>query len=102
MRALPLLVPAGCTLSSDGLADQLARAARLGGAVTREKGGIGVAFGPELDQPLLEEFVRTERGCCSFLDVRFDETVRVLRITSSEPRGREVVEALAGAFGVSG
>jgi hypothetical protein len=100
MKSLPLIAPAGCTLSSDGLAEQLGRAARLAAAaaaVSRSRAGLRVAFAPEVDGALVDELIVTEQACCSFLDLEYQD--RVLRIESGDPRGPEVIDRLAAYFG---
>jgi len=102
MRELPLLVPDGCTLSSDGLADQAGRAARLLPSVARlARTGdeLRVSFGPDVDRSLVEEVVATERQCCSFLEIEFDGVARLLRIAAHDAQGREIVGRMAEFFG---
>ena len=102
MRSLPLIVPDGCTLSADGLADQAGRAARLLPSVAqvlRSGDELRVAFGPGVDRALVDEVVATEQGCCSFLDVEYDGAERMLRVGAHDARGREVVGQLAEFFG---
>jgi hypothetical protein len=100
VRSLPLIAPDGCTLSAEGLAEQLGRAARLAPAVVdvaRSETGIRVAFASGVDDALVGELIATEQTCCSFLDLRYGE--RVLKIESSDPRGPEVINRLAAYFG---
>ena len=100
MTSLPLIAPKGCTLSVEGLAEQLGRAARLSPAVvdvTRSEAGLRVVFASGVDDALVGELIATEQTCCSFLDLRYGE--RVLRIESSDPRGAEVMDRLAAYFG---
>ena len=102
MKALPLIAPAGCTLSSDELADQAARAARLLPSVAkleRSADELRVSFGLDVDRALVDELVGTEQRCCSFLDLDYDGAARLLRIEANDAQGREVVGRLAELFG---
>ena len=102
MKSLPLIVPDGCTLSPAGLADQAGRAARLlpsVATVTRSEDELRVSFGPGVDRELVDELVATERGCCSFLEVDYDDSARLLRIGANDAQGREVVGRMAEFFG---
>ena len=99
MRSLPLVAPDGCTLSSQALSEQLGRAARLAPAVVdvaRSPTRLRVAFAPGVDDALVDELISTERTCCSFLDLDYQD--RVLQIESSDPRGPEVMDRLAAYF----
>jgi hypothetical protein len=90
------VVPAGCTLSADGVVAQRSRAAILQSSVEtveRSAAGFRVVFGASVDRDLVAELVETERGCCSFLDIAWDG--RVLAVESSD---RAAVAALAGFF----
>ena len=100
MRALPLIVPDGCALSSEALAEQFGRASRLAPAVaevSRTAGRLEVSFGAGVDDALVRELIATEQTCCSFLALEYSE--RVLRIESDDPRGAEVMDRLAAYFG---
>jgi hypothetical protein len=100
MKSLPLIAPAGCTLSPDALAEQVGRASRLAPAVadvSRSATGLRVAFGAGVDDALIEELIATEQTCCSFLELGYEG--RVLQIESSDPRGPEVMDRLAAYFG---
>ena len=102
MKSLPLIVPAGCTLSADELRDQAARAARLRPSVARRdrsEDAVSVAFAAGVDRALVDELVATEQGCCTFLEVDYDESGRLLRIGAADEQGREVVLRLAEFFG---
>ena len=48
---------------------------------------------------LVEELVATEQGCCSFLEVDYDDSARLLRIGASDAQGREIVGRMAEFFG---
>jgi hypothetical protein len=102
MKSLPLIVPDGCTLSLDGLAQQQGRAARLLPAVatlTRSEDELRVSFGPDVDRALVDELVATEQGCCSFLEIDYDDLTRLLRIGANDAQGREIVGQMAEFFG---
>ena len=99
MRSLPLIVPDGCTLSAEALAEQLGRAARLAPAsvdVARSGVGVRVVFAPDVDDGLIEELIATEQTCCSFLELSYSGGV--LQVESSDPRGPEVIDRLAAYF----
>jgi hypothetical protein len=101
MKSLPLIVPDGCTLSLDELADQQGRAARLLPSVatlTRSEDELRVSFGLDVDSRLVEEMVATERGCCSFLEIDYDDSERLLRIGANDAQGREIVWRMAEFF----
>jgi hypothetical protein len=102
MKSLALIVPDGCTLSEDGLAEQAGRAARLAPSVTAVQQSdeeLRVSFGPGVDRALVDEVVATEQGCCSFLDVEYEGSARLLRVGAHDVQGREVVRQLAEFFG---
>ena len=102
MKSLPLIVPDVCTLSVGELADQQGRAARLlpsVAGVMRSEDELRVSFGAGVDRGLVDELVATEQGCCSFLDVDYDDSARLLRIGASDAQGREVVARMAEFFG---
>ncbi len=101
MKSLPLIVPDGCTLSSDGLADQAGRAARLLPAVLevdRSENELLVSFAAGVDRTLVDEVVATEQQCCSFLELAYDGDARLLRVGAHDAQGREIVGQLAGFF----
>ena len=101
MKSLPLIVPDGCTLSLDELADQEGRAARLVPAVEsvrRSEDELRVSFGDGVDRRLVEELVATEQSCCSFLEVEYDDSARLLRIGAHDAQGRGVVARMAEFF----
>jgi hypothetical protein len=102
MKSLPVIVPDGCTLSVDDLVDQQGRAARLlpsVATVTQSDDELRVAFGPGVDRALVDEMVATEQGCCSFLEIEYDGSARLLRIGASDAQGREIVTRMAEFFG---
>ena len=102
MKSLPLIVPDGCTLSVDELVDQQGRAARLlpsVATVARSEDELRVSFGAGVDRVLVEELVATEQGCCSFLEIDYDDSARQLRIGAHDEQGREIVGWMAEFFG---
>ena len=102
MKSLPLIVPDGCTLSVDELVDQQGRAARLlpsVATITRSEDELRVSFGQGVDSALVDEMEATEQGCCSFLEVDYDDSARLLRIGASDAQGREIVVRMAEFFG---
>ena len=102
MKALPLIVPGGCTLSASELADQAGRVSRLRSSVAsvdRSQDALVVAFESGVDRSLLEEVVTTEQGCCTFLAIDYDDNARVLSVGAQDEQGREVVRRLAEFFG---
>ena len=102
MKSLPLIVPDGCTLTSDGLADQAGRAARLlpsVASVEQAASELRVSFEPGVDRALVDEVVATEQQCCSFLEIEYDGAARTLRVGAHDAQGREIVRQLAGFFG---
>jgi hypothetical protein len=101
MKSLPLIVPDGCTLSMAELVDQQGRAARLLPSVatlTRSEDELRVSFGPDVDRGLVDEMVATEQGCCSFLEVDYDDSERLLRLGAHDAQGREIVGRIAEFF----
>jgi hypothetical protein len=101
VKSLPLVTPAGCTLSVDGLAEQAGRAEMLRPAVVgveRTAGGVRVAFAPDVDRGALATLVATERECCSFLAIDYDENARMLELRSDDARGPQVLGQLAAFF----
>ena len=101
MRSLPLIVPDGCSLTQDSLADQAGRAARLRPSVAdveRSAETLRVSFAAGVDRALVDEVVATEQQCCSFLAVEYDGVARVLSVAADDARGREVVRQLAEFF----
>ena len=100
-RALTVLA-SGCTLTTDELAVQGARAAALRDdvrAVDRSGSSLTVTFGPHVDARLLGELIATERGCCSFLAIDYDEQQRALLVRVDDASRAPMLDALAGAFG---
>jgi len=102
MKNLPLIVPDGCTLSLGELIDQKGRVARLRPSVAkvmRSDDELRVSFGPGVDRALVDEMVATEQGCCSFLEVDYDSSARLLRVGAHDEQGREIVGRMAEFFG---
>ena len=101
MKSLPLIVPDGCALSPAELADQAGRAERLPSVarLERSEDALRVAFEPGVDRALVDELVATEQGCCTFLEVEYEDAARTLQIGARDAQGREVVRRLAEFFG---
>ena len=98
MKPLPIR---DCSLSPDALAEQRSRAATLRPAVRgvlRSPGQVHIRFDAGLDGTVLADLVGTERRCCSFLDVDFDEASSVLEIASPDPAREPNLAAIAGFF----
>ncbi len=101
MRSLPLIVPDGCALSADELAEQAGRVARLRpsvASVDRSRDALAVSFEQGVDRALLEQVMTTEQGCCAFLAIDFDDDARELSVGAQDEQGREVVRRLAEFF----
>jgi hypothetical protein len=84
-----------CTLSRDGRARQRERFEIVRPAVAgvdRRPTALTVRFGAQVDEGVLAELVATERECCAFLDIAYDE--RVLRIGSGDPHDLDPFEAM--------
>jgi hypothetical protein len=103
MRELRTVPPPGCSLSEAELAEQQGRARRLAPTVVevaRSGDALVVTFSKDVDRSVLGELVVTERSCCAFLSIDYDERSRQLSILASDTQGREVVarfDAFLGA-----
>ena len=85
MKPLPLID--GCSLDAAGSDGQRARLLTLRPSVLgveREPGELHVRFAAGVDGEMVRELVAVERGCCSFLDLAYDEPKGVLRIGSAD------------------
>ncbi len=103
MRELPLQPnkPAGCTLNADGLLAQLARADRIRSAIIereRDADELRLRFGAEVDSDALALLVETERACCSFFRIDYDDASRSLRIAVELEHDRSALDALERAL----
>jgi hypothetical protein len=101
VRTLDLIPPPGCQLSPTQLGEQRERARRLASAVrdvALVSDTLRVTFGDDVDARLLEELIATERSCCSFLAVGYDERTRQLSIGAGDAQGREVVSRFHAFF----
>jgi hypothetical protein len=99
VKALPVI--ADCTLSDDGLEVQRSRASALRPAVERVErrpASLAVTFAAGVDRGVLDELIETERGCCSFLAIDYDEPARALRISIDDLRHTEVLDAFTAFF----
>jgi hypothetical protein len=93
--------PPGCALSEAELLEQRGRARRLGTSVdevARSGDALVVTFSEDVDRDVLGDVVATERSCCSFLSIDYDERARRLSILASDAEGREVVTRLDEFF----
>jgi hypothetical protein len=101
VRPLDLIPPPGCSLSPAELADQSGRARRLASGVldvARVGDTLHVSFGGGVDAGVLRELIVTERACCSFLTIDYDEVGRRLSVAASDEQGREVVSRFHAFF----
>ena len=58
-----------------------------------------VAFEAGVERALVDEVVATEQGCCTFLEIEYDNSARLLRVGASDAQGREIVARMAEFFG---
>jgi hypothetical protein len=101
MRALPTVPPPGCSLTEAELVEQRGRAARLAptvAEVVRSGDALVVTFSDEVDRRVLGELIATERSCCAFLSIDYDERDRQLSMLASDAQGREVVSRFDAFF----
>jgi hypothetical protein len=90
-----------CSLTKAGLEAQRGRYARLAPHVisrTRRPGAIEVHFGEGVDRGVLEEAVATERECCPFFEIAFDEGVRRLSVAVGRREHEPALAAIAEAL----
>jgi hypothetical protein len=88
---------AQCHLDAAGLREQADRYRRLGASATRvdvHAGVLTVIFEHGLDEPLLDEAIAVERGCCPFFDFQYQPEKRRLSIAVQKPDQRPALEAL--------
>jgi hypothetical protein len=94
------MVPS-CSLTEAGLEYQRSRYARLAPHV-RDRALVDnsftVQFAEGFDRATLDDAVATERECCPFFEIRFDEDRRRLTVTVREPEHEPALEAIAAAF----
>jgi len=57
-----------------------------------------VTFADDVDRDVLEDLIATERSCCSFLSVDYDDSTQLLSIGASDAEGREVVVRFRAFF----
>src|ERR671922_1880190 len=101
MKMLDLIPPPGCSLSPAELAAQRGRARVLGpsvAGVSRHEDTLSVTFDDAVDTTLLRELIATERSCCSFLEIDYDDTTSRLTIPAADDQGREVVSRFHAFF----
>ena len=103
MRELPLLPqkPSGCALTAEALLAQLARADRIRSAIAereRDADELRLRFGAEIDADALTVLVETERECCSFFRIDYDDALRSLRIAVEREHDRPALDALERAL----
>ena len=101
MKALHLIPPPGCSLSPEELAEQRGRARRLAPAAVGVAGArdeLHVTFTDRVDRNLLGELIATERSCCSFLTIDYDDTRHRLSVVADDEQGREVVSRFSEFF----
>jgi hypothetical protein len=94
------MVPS-CSLTKAGLESQRSRYARLAPHV-RGRALVGssltVDFAEGFDRVTLDAAVATERECCPFFEIRFDEDRRRLTVAAREAEHDLALEAIAAAF----
>jgi hypothetical protein len=91
-----------CSLNGAGLDAQRRRYARLAAHVWRRSlhgGTLVVDFAPDVDRAALEEALATERRCCPFFEIRFDEPSRRLTVGVAETDQQPALAAIAAALG---
>jgi hypothetical protein len=70
--------------------------------VARVEDTLYVSFGAGIDAGVLRELIVTERACCSFLTIDYDEVDRRLSVAASDEQGREVVSRFHAFFSEDG
>jgi hypothetical protein len=91
--------PAGCTLTAEGAVLQRDRIAALRPSVRgvgRSAGEVRIELDPTADGEVLASWAATERECCSFLTIDYDE--QMLRIASDEPGREDLLDGFAAVF----
>jgi hypothetical protein len=95
-------IAASCSLNRAGLEAQRRRYARLAAHVRdRSLGGgtLVVDFAPDVDRAALEEALATERECCPFFRIRFDERSRRLTMGVADAEQEPALAAIAAVLG---
>jgi hypothetical protein len=98
MTDLPMV--SGCALDAPALAAQISRYRQLAQAVTAAEvrgSRLVVELAEETDGALIADTIAVERGCCSFLDVAYDETTRRLSLTAGSA-GEPALELITAAL----
>ena len=88
---------AECRLDVPALRAQSDRYRRLGASAThidRRDALLVVAFGAELDEPLLREAIAVERECCAFFAFDYRPADQRLAITVAQPDQAPALDAL--------
>jgi hypothetical protein len=94
-------LPMNCRLDEAGLQTQLARYGELSrhvDGVRRWPGLLEVDFRPGVDVELLAEAIATERECCPFFELSYDEAGGQLSITVEDPSHDAALDALRFAL----
>jgi len=96
--------PSGCGLSEAGFGSQLRRYRELSEHVTsleRTTGKITAEFSAGLPSGLLETTLEVERGCCPFVEARYEPALSRLTLAveniDQDPRLDSLFRALAPA-----
>ena len=92
---------ADCTLTPVGLDAQRARAGLLRAAVLgveRTPKSLALSFAKDVDRRLVGELIETERCCCAFLDVGYDERARRLHIGIDRDSDTDVLDMFSALF----
>lgn len=93
--------PPSCTLDAHGLRTQRERYRHAAiGAVLLERSPrrLSVELSAALDSIELEELIVTERGCCPFFEIDWNEPLRRLCFSVCDPRHEPALDAVAQAL----
>jgi hypothetical protein len=92
-----------CALDEAGLRRQLERYRQVGrGAslVDRTRRSLIVDLDRRVDAGLVEETIATERECCPFFDLRWEQETRRLTISVSQAEHEPALDAIAFALDI--
>jgi len=95
------MAPAGCTLDTRGLDQQLDRYRRLGTtavSIDEQALRLVITFSEDVDVDLLRETVAIERSCCGFFALGYDAADRRLSIAIDDPTRGDALGALLSAL----